>query len=128
MFRGIACHDPNRCHLGTQDRLQLPGRVEVICEESGASEAAHIHQEIFQQECYWHHGFSLGPGAIVVDVGANIGEVTYASSCCLECLNSCWSAVQSAINLDLLGRWAPLHGLTHLVSTPMLAVLKAALL
>lgn len=64
--------------MGMQVRLHLPAHVEVICEQSGASEAAHIHEEIFRQECYWWHRFSLGPGAVIFDVGANIGEVTYA--------------------------------------------------
>lgn len=63
-----------------QDRLRLPGRVEVICEGSGLAEAAHIHREIFELECYWHHKFSLGPNAIVLDVGANIGKVVPAWS------------------------------------------------
>lgn len=46
----------------------------MICEEVGASEAAHIHAEIFQQRCYWHEHFHLEDGATVLDIGANIGE------------------------------------------------------
>ncbi|KAK9848831.1 hypothetical protein WJX84_003545 [Apatococcus fuscideae] len=56
-----------------QDRLRLPGSVELICEEAAAAEAAYILQEIFMQQCYWHHTFSLRPGAVIFDVGANIG-------------------------------------------------------
>ena len=68
--------------LGLQDRLPLPGGLEVICEEAGASEAAHIHAEIFQHRCYWHERFHLENDAVVLDIGANIGR----ACCCLAYL------------------------------------------
>ena len=30
-------------------------------------------KEIFDDRCYLHHGVALEPGAVVLDVGANVG-------------------------------------------------------
>lgn len=50
-----------------QQRVDLPGGLSVLCISPG--EAAFIHREVFQQDCYFPAGISLGPGSVVVDAG-----------------------------------------------------------
>ncbi|KAL4436583.1 hypothetical protein ABPG75_003722 [Micractinium tetrahymenae] len=52
-------------------RVELPGGLSVRC--ISPSEAAFIHGEVFQQNCYFPAGIRLSPGSVVVDAGANIG-------------------------------------------------------
>lgn len=46
-------------------RLAVPHRA--------ASEVAFIYREIYEQHAYLKHGISVGPGDVVLDVGANVG-------------------------------------------------------
>ena len=53
---------------------RLPNGLEVAC--LNRNEADLIYQEIFVDETYLAHGITLGDGACVFDVGANIGLFT----------------------------------------------------
>ncbi|HYG62000.1 MAG TPA: FkbM family methyltransferase, partial [Thermoanaerobaculia bacterium] len=53
------------------DLYRLPNGLEVAC--LNRNEADLIYQEIFADETYLAHGITLGDGAYVFDVGANIG-------------------------------------------------------
>ena len=51
--------------------LMLPNGLEVEC--ISPSEALFIYKEIWERRCYAQHSISLLPGAVIVDVGANLG-------------------------------------------------------
>lgn len=42
-------------------------------------EALFIYNEIFKQSCYLKHGIVIKDGAVVVDVGANVGQLLLPS-------------------------------------------------
>ncbi|MFF5533472.1 FkbM family methyltransferase [Streptomyces cinerochromogenes] len=44
------------------------------------SESDFLHREIFVDDVYFRHGVELPPGAVVVDVGANIGMFTLCAA------------------------------------------------
>ncbi|MFJ4341254.1 amino acid adenylation domain-containing protein [Streptomyces sp. NPDC088915] len=52
-------------------RFQLPGGLAVAA--PSADEALFLHRQIFEEDEYSRFGVHLGQGAVVVDVGANIG-------------------------------------------------------
>jgi phthiocerol/phenolphthiocerol synthesis type-I polyketide synthase E len=49
----------------------LPGGLAVRC--PSRSELRHFVEDIFEQRSYVQHGIQLSPGAVVFDVGANVG-------------------------------------------------------
>jgi len=50
---------------------ELPNGLVVA--ERNRGETAFLYREIFEERGYLRHGVALGPGAVVFDVGANIG-------------------------------------------------------
>jgi natural product biosynthesis luciferase-like monooxygenase protein/amino acid adenylation domain-containing protein/FkbM family methyltransferase len=60
--------------LDGHSRHQLPNGL-VVAQLADAVTRAMYH-EVFDQEIYLRHGVALGPGAVVLDVGANIGLFT----------------------------------------------------
>lgn len=53
------------------ERVTLPEGLEVHC--LNVEEAKFLHDEIYRDGAYLQHGITLHDGAVVVDVGANIG-------------------------------------------------------
>lgn len=45
----------------------------LMVPSKAVAEVAFIYREIFEQACYLRNGVRLGPGAVVIDVGANLG-------------------------------------------------------
>lgn len=68
--------DPERVErvLGAHARFRLPNDLWVA--HLSHEQTSAIYREIFEQEIYLRHGVGLGPGACVLDVGANIGLFT----------------------------------------------------
>lgn len=53
------------------ERHLLPNGMEVA--HLNRHETDYVYQEIFADRCYLRHGIRLPPGAVIIDVGANIG-------------------------------------------------------
>ena len=51
--------------------LTLPNGLAIVC--VNPPEVAHFYEDIFVDRVYVSHGITLPPGAVVFDVGANIG-------------------------------------------------------
>ncbi len=60
-----------KLRANTTDLLTLPNGLTIRCQSR--AEAAYFYQSIFAERSYLRHGLAIGPGATVVDVGANIG-------------------------------------------------------
>ena len=60
--------------LDQQQLYRLPNHLEVA--HHNRSETEVIYKEIFEDESYLKHGLTLSDGAVVFDVGANIGLFT----------------------------------------------------
>ncbi|MGW1671591.1 amino acid adenylation domain-containing protein [Streptomyces sp. NPDC002324] len=72
--RLVAYVAAKRSHAPVVDgiqRFQLPGGLAVAA--PSADEALFLHRQIFEEDEYSRFGVYLGEGAVVVDVGANIG-------------------------------------------------------
>ena len=60
--------------LDGRPRHVLPNGVAVV--EQNRNETVYLYREIFEAQSYLRHGIELPPGALVLDVGANIGLFT----------------------------------------------------
>jgi FkbM family methyltransferase len=54
--------------------FRAPDGLELL--QHNPRETRFVYKEIFEDRIYLRHGIALGPGAVVVDVGANIGLFT----------------------------------------------------
>ena len=57
--------------LDGRERIVLPNGLPVV--HLNRSETQFLYHEIFEEDAYLAQGITLGPGAVVFDVGANIG-------------------------------------------------------
>lgn len=67
---------------------RLPNGLELFHLNAGETRA--LYQEIFEDRCYLQHGIRLVPGAVILDVGANIGMsslffAAHAPGCQIHC-------------------------------------------
>jgi amino acid adenylation domain-containing protein/FkbM family methyltransferase len=60
--------------LDGRPRHVLPNGLAVV--EQNRNETVYLYREIFEAQSYLRHGVELPPGALVLDVGANIGLFT----------------------------------------------------
>ena len=59
---------------GSEGEYRLPNELAVV--QMNRNETAYLYHEIFEKESYVRHGVQLPAGAVVFDVGANIGLFT----------------------------------------------------
>lgn len=95
------------------ERVTLADGLEVHC--LNVEEAKFLHDEIYRDGAYLQHGITLSDGAVVIDVGANIGMFAIAVSQrwkgvrvhCFEPIPEVFEALQA--NTVLHGLDAKLH-------------------
>ena len=83
-------------------------RIANVWEVTAAAEveALFMYNEIVKEKCYMKNGIAIQDGAVVVDVGANVGQ----SSCSLLCLSQAMTSAKVlavVIAVEVMGSNTP---------------------